>query len=455
LKINRLHVKLLIRRGIFLLLGVIVAIALSGGMNLNVETASPRSNSSPELATSAGARVVEIEQTWRGQYEEYWGTRFAIPSLTAAEINQTLSRLASQTRKKLALIYVFPQPEELELVLVIPGITVIRQTIPEAPRETFLTIAREFQTQISRPATTRAYLAPARQLYDWIIAPLELYLQARTIDTLVFCVGTGVRSLPLAALHDGQQFLIEKYNLGLIPAFTLTDSGYKRVQNTQILAMGASQFQDLAALPAVPLELSAITQNLRQGEVFLNQEFTVDNLRRQLNSRSFGIVHLATHAEFKPGTPDNSYIQLWQDEQLNLDQLRQLDWRTLPVELLVLSACQTALGDQEVELGFAGLSFQAGVKSSLASLWRTDDVGTLGLMQEFYWQLANPQVTTKAEALRRAQMALLHKHVHVENGQLYSSNGTIPLSEDLGRSGTFEFSSPYYWAAFTLVGSPW
>jgi CHAT domain-containing protein len=143
--------------------------------------------------------------------------------------------------------------------------------------------------------------------------------------------------------------------------------------------MGSAKFTDLRPLPAVPVELSTITPSLWKGKSFLNDAFTLENLKAQRKQQPFGIIHLATHASFQPGAPSNSYIELW-NSKLRLNQLSELGWNNPAVELLVLSACRTALGDEQAELGFAGLAVQAGVKSAIASLWSVSDEGTLGLM---------------------------------------------------------------------------
>ncbi len=171
--------------------------------------------------------------------------------------------------------------------------------------------------------------------------------------------------------------------------------------------------------------------------------------------QSFGIVHLATHADFQAGDTSNSYIQLW-DSQLKINQLQQMGWQLPPqVELLVLSACRTALGDIDVELGFAGLAVQAGVKSALASLWYVSDGGTLALMSKFYHQLSQPDVTIKALALRRAQIAMLRGEAGVEDGKLHLPGLQAPIPLPPGLPEEQDFSHPYYWAAFTMIGSPW
>jgi CHAT domain-containing protein len=133
--------------------------------------------------------------------------------------------------------------------------------------------------------------------------------------------------------------------------------------------------------------------------------------------------------------------------------MRQLRWNDPPVDLLVLSACQTAIGDKDAELGFAGLAVQAGVKSVLASLWSVSDEGTLGLMTEFYRDLKTAPI--KAEALRQAQLAMLKGQVRLEAGQLHSLRGSISLPPALAALENENLSHPYYWAAFTVIGSPW
>ena len=257
----------------------------------------------------------------------------------------------------------------------------------------------------------------------------------------------------LSLLHDGENFIIEKYAITRIPAFNLIDTDYNKIKNAQILAMGASEFKELSPLPAVPVEIDKITRFLWEGKAFMNQEFTVKNLQQQRQKQPYEIVHLATHAEFKPGKPDKSYIQFWNDEQIGLDELEKLKLNQPPVELLVLSACRTALGDKEAELGFAGLTVKSGVRSALASLWNVSDIGTLALMTEFYEHLQ--KTSLKAEALRQAQVAMLKGKVDINMGELKGTRGELQLPPELAEFGDETFSHPYYWSAFTLIGNPW
>jgi CHAT domain-containing protein len=238
----------------------------------------------------------------------------------------------------------------------------------------------------------------------------------------------------------------------VIPAFNLTNIGYKNLQDAQVLAMGASQFADQPALPGVEAELQFIPLNRWQDRAFLNQEFTPETLNAAQADCACEIVHLATHAEFRPGLPRNSYIQFY-DRPLFLDQIDEVNWQDPPVDLLVLSACQTAIGDQQAELGFAGLAVQSGVRSALASLWYVSDTGTMGLMSEFYRAIA--AAPTKAEALRQAQIAMLRGAVFIADGQLHTSTATLALPGDETQFPAGQFTHPYHWATYTIIGSPW
>ena len=401
--------------------------------------------------------VGQIDKLFEEQYEEYFGENLTDEVVTAESIRDTLKTIESQTGTSAVVVYARSLPDQLELTLVLPEGSPIRKIVPEANPAALKKTLDEFRRAVTDVTDSRGYLAPAQKLYQWMIAPLESNLKALKINTLIFCMDGGLRLIPMAALHDGKQFLIENYSIGSIPSVSLTNSRYKSAKDAQVLGMGVSEFQQLSPLPAVPTELQVITQQLWSGESFLNENFTLNNLKTQRQRKPFDIVHLATHADFKPGQASNSYIQLW-DTQLQFNQLRQMGWNQPPqVELLTLSACRTALGDLQVELGFAGLAVQAGVKSALASLWSINDEGTLALMTGFYQHLHQPDVTIKAEALRRAQIAMLRGQVHLENGQLQGLDqlGSIPMPPELAAQGNHDFSHPYYWASFTMIGSPW
>ncbi|MFN6453839.1 MAG: CHAT domain-containing protein [Nostoc sp. EfeVER01] len=344
--------------------------------------------------------------------------------------------------------------DQLELVVVTGKDDPIRKRIPEITKAKVLQVAQEFRDQIVSPQNRRrtGYLRSSQQLYRWIVAPLEADLQTREINNLVFLPDIGLRSTPMAALHDGKGFLVEKYSIGLMPSLSLTNTLYKDIKKSQILALGVSQStQGQEPLPAVPVELSTLVSKLWQGKLLLDKQATLENLKTIRRQQPFGIIHMATHADFATGALSNSYIQLWEDK-LRLNQLRQLRLNEPEVEMLVLSACRTALGDEESELGFAGLAVLAGVKTSVASLWSVNDAGTAALMTKFYENLKTAPI--KAEALRQAQVAMVKGQIYVKDGQVQGLEvvGNLPLPADTADESLMH---PYYWAGFTMVGNPW
>ncbi|WP_354635439.1 CHAT domain-containing protein [Planktothricoides raciborskii] len=405
--------------------------------------------------------VAEIEAIFTQAFQIHLELSEVIRSLGIREAQTIIRRIDAETGVKPALLYVRFSPtsiegttdnDPLELLFVAPDGRPSRKVLSVTRGEVIAT-AENLNTYITAPRYRRrtSYLEPAQQLHQWLIAPVQKELDNHAIQNLVLIMDSGLRSLPVAALHDGEHFLVEKYSLGMMPSLSLTDPRYRSIQNTSVLAMGASQFSDLNPLPAVPAEVQTITQ-LRQGSFFLNEEFTLNNIQQQYAEKQPPIVHLATHGEFEPGDISHSYIQLW-DQKLRLNDIRQLGFQDPAVELLVLSACQTAVGNEQAELGFAGMAVKAGVKTALASLWYVSDEGTFGLMTEFYKALETAPI--KAEAIRQAQLSMINGNVEVVDGQLRGSRGSYPLPEALQNVENQKLTHPYYWSAFTLIGSPW
>ncbi|WP_244329134.1 CHAT domain-containing protein [Tolypothrix sp. PCC 7910] len=427
-------------------------------------------NSTPEVVLDTA--VANIEEEYTTQYKEYLGEA-AKPNLDAPNTARNiLQQISDATGIQPALIYVnfiptsfspaitlkqnkpkiLPSPNDrLELVIVTAQGLPIRKVLP-VTRSQVIATAQTFIKDITKSSRNNSYKDPAKKLYQWLITPLEAELQARKINNIAFIMDEGLRSLPIAALYDGQKYLVESYSVGLMPSLSLTDTKFVDIKKAEVLGMGASEFRNQNPLPAVPTELSTITSRLWQGNFFINESFTLTNLQKQRQQKPFGIIHLATHAEFEPGDRGNSYIQMW-DSQLKMDQLRKLGWNNPPVQLVVLSSCRTAIGDKEAELGFAGFAVQAGVRTALASLWYVSDEGTLGLMSEFYEQLKKAPI--KAEALRQAQIAMIKGQVRLEGGKLKTSNVNVTLPPILAELGNQELRHPYYWSAFTLIGNPW
>ncbi|MCT7965817.1 CHAT domain-containing protein [Laspinema sp. D1] len=416
-----------------------------------------RESIAQNIDTGMGA----MEQVFSDSFSQHNGiSPGQIVSLSQAQT--MMGNIEAETGVKPALIYVRFAPislegdrdqDQLEILIVTADGQPIPQRIPNTSRAEIIKTANAFRGEITATGIRRKrYLTSAQQLYNWIIAPIEEELKAQNIQNLAFIMDSGLRGLPLAALHDGNQFLVEKYSVGLMPSLSLTDTRYVDIKTREVLAMGASEFTELDPLPAVPLEVEMITTKVRTGQGFVNELFTLETLKRERSEHQYSIVHLATHGEFQSGKLSNSYIQLW-DRKLKMDEIRELGFNDPPLELLVLSACRTAVGDEQAELGFAGLAVQAGAKTALASLWYVSDEGTFGLMSEFYHHLS--QAPIKAEALRQTQIAMIQGQIRVENGILYTANQEIPLPEAIAHLSESDLTHPYYWSAFTLIGSPW
>ncbi|MFN8950908.1 MAG: CHAT domain-containing protein [Aphanizomenon sp.] len=344
-------------------------------------------------------------------------------------------------------------------------------------RQDIQKIRNEYMSIIRDPdlATSNIYEEISQKLYNILIEPIAKDLETMNIDTLAFVMDTDLRGLPLASLRDSENnFVIKKYKISVIPSASLTLSEtpeFFNLQDTQILAMGGSVFETLPPLPAVPVELEAIThiwnnklsadKSGKTKQYYLNQDFTTSNLKTARLSNGFRILHLATHGRFDK-VIDNSYIQFG-NEQVKLGEIKtKLSLDNPIVDLMVLSACETAIGnndseaDKKIGMGFAGLAVKAKVKSVLASLWSVNDAGTLALMASFYKHLQSQSHPVKAEALRLAQIDMIEKKVKFQDGYLVINDERIQkLPEGLEGLGNTDFSHPYYWSAFTLIGNFW
>ena len=426
------------------------------GNNGEVKVDREAFDSSFEI-TSINEAISLFEEVQAVEFGQHLGVNFFGGVASIQEISQTLDDLYRQRGRKTAVIYVVSLKSQLQLLLILANNQPIRKVIPEASRELVQKTAREFRAKVSDRSQINTYKASGQKLYQWIISPLESVLQENQIDALVFSMDSGLRSIPLAALYDGQQFLIENYSISLIPSFSLTDTRYTPIFNKKILAVGISKStQGKAPLPGVAAEVLLLTNNIWSGQKLLNEQATIENFELLSSQDNFGIFHIATHAEFKPGTIKNSYIQFW-NAKLRFDQVRQLsqtlEWYQDPkVELIVLSACRTALGDKQAELGFAGLTIQTGVKTAVGSLWYVSDEGSLALMTKFYEQLKTAPI--KSEALQKAQLAMLKGQVRLEAGMLrLDEEKLLPLSSELEVRRNLNLSHPYYWSGFTMIGN--
>lgn len=253
-----------------------------------------------------------------------------------------------------------------------------------------------------------------RQLYQDLIEPLEPALEAANVNTLVFIHDGFLRSVPMAALYDGNQFLIEKYAIATTPALTLTAPETQRPNTLRALVLGSSQAVEVGTeifrpLPAVTNEVSAVQTALPESKVFLDEDFSKIQLEQALETDSYPILHFATHGRFSPD-PEENFIVTGQGEKVTFGQLESFIRATTPgdqkIDLVVLTACETATGDDRATLGLAGVAIRAGARSAIATLWLVDDQTTSKIAQSFYEFLQDPNLT-KAQALQQAQIKAL------------------------------------------------
>ncbi|MBE9001075.1 tetratricopeptide repeat protein [Nostoc sp. LEGE 12447] len=334
---------------------------------------------------------------------------------------------------------------------------------PINQQELWKTVSK-FRTQLSSPEDVTDVKATSKQLYNWLIKPLEGEIKDKNVRHLVFSLDRSTRYIPMAALFDGQQYLIERYTVSTILNAGLTDVSTRlppNKQNIRVLAMGVSKaFPGFNPLLNVPIELASIVQQsgkspggIFAGLEFLNESFTFPTLRDNLTGNQ--VLHLATHGKFESGRPENSFLLLGTGDELTVEQIQNLQNYMADTHLVVLSACETALGGVDSDgLEMSGISFYFltnGAKTVVASLWLVNDASTSQLMQQFYQNLATGKMT-KAQALQQAQLALL-KSDHQGSNNNRSSVRYTPGQNGQTASISRNLSHPFYWAPFILIGN--
>lgn len=317
--------------------------------------------------------------------------------------------------------------DRIETIFSLPGKPLQQFTVPidQAELEQKLVSWRQ---SIEKPFTTPEGKALGQELYSWIIKPMQPALTAADIHTLVFVLDGALRNVPMAALYDGDRYLIEQYAVALAPGLRLLGPrSLKETNETALLAGLSESRHGFSPLLNVTNELQTV-QTLVDSSLLLNEAFTTERLTQQVAQSDRPIVHLATHGQFG-STAEDTFILAW-DRPIPVNELSALlkardTSRVDPIELLVLSACETASGDSRAALGLAGVALQSGTRSTLASLWNINDASGAAFIQAFYQAIA-PANTSKADALRSAQLALLKDP---------------------------NYRHPIYWAAYVLVGN--
>ncbi|KAM3102285.1 CHAT domain-containing protein, partial [Phormidesmis sp. 146-12] len=370
--------------------------------------------------------------------------REVIEALQLAELNNFFREACVDVRpeqidqvdRNAAVVYSILLPDRLAVILSLPG-QPLRYYTPAVPSDAS-TIEKAFDdlfATLNPFIATSDPLRPNRQLYDLLIRPIAKDLAQSQVKTLVFVLDGVLRGVPIAALHDGQQYLVEQYSIALSPGLQLLPPRWQRrltaavpSDQLQTLAGGVSEArQGFSPLPGVVREMEQISA-LVPTNVLLNKAFTRTQFESRVESVPFPIVHLATHGQFS-SEAEKTFLLTW-DGRINVKEFDQLlegrsrrDRR--PIELLILSACQTATGDKRAALGLAGVAVRSGARSTIATLWSVQDNSTAILMAQLYEELRQPGMTI-AEALRQAQLKVLRSP---------------------------DYQQPFYWAPFVLVGN--
>lgn len=296
-------------------------------------------------------------------------------------------------------------------------------------------ITNQLRQELILPGERSAIPKLASQVYRWLVSPLEADLKQKRqvpINTLVFVLDGSLRNLPMGSLYDekAKKFLLEEYAIAVNPGLQLLSPKPLQRGRINLLAAGVSdsvtvEDKSFPSIPFVEQELSSIRKNL-PSQLLLNRTFTENNLKQEIETETFSIVHLATHGQFS-SNPNDTFI-LTYDQLLRGQELRDLlagsREKQLNPDLLVLSACETAQGDRRAVLGLAGIAVSSGASSTLATLWPVDDQSTSQLMVRFYQELENNPQLSKAKALQNAQIKIFK-----------------------------EKPDPFYWAPFVLVGN--
>jgi len=324
-----------------------------------------------------------------------------------------------------AILYPITLENKLALLLTLPN---EMYYVPvEVKLSELSKIILDFRKKLQTRPNNR-FLYDSMKIYDWVIRPVEDKLTENDITTLVVAPDGVLRLIPFATLYDSKKFLIEKYAISTIPAISLTDPSPMDKQKFEILLGGLAEGrQGFSPLPSVPAELRDIKKIMNSKILINDKDFNIPKITDTFKNNEYSIVHVATHGVFG-GAPESSFL-LTYESKLNMNMLENLislsKYRKQKVELLTLSACQTALGNERAAMGLAGVAVKAGVKGVIATLWFVDDECTSIAIREFYRQLIKPGLT-KAQAMQNVQKLLISQR---------------------------RYWHPLYWAPFLVIGN--
>ncbi len=437
------------------------SVAAGSTQTISVEQAADQLDSSDQAAASRTAQALGLDQVDQD---------FLPPTPTVEELQTLLEKVeTSRFAPSPAVLQVrftaIPQSQRgthdhdafLDLTLISAKSSVQARRV-EVNRNSFSGLLKVLYRQLSRQETlvVNDPASPTRQLHALLVAPLEEILEAQGIETLLIAADQGLQAVPFAALSDGSDYFGNRYAFALTPSLALTPLVPAESLPQNQLAMGASTFDGLAPLPLVPQELERI-ESSSAADLYLNQAFTPEAFLERSADQRYSRVHVATHADFRPGGPAESVLHTG-NGPMSMAQFADLrrQRRDQPLDLVVLSACRTLLGDADSELGFAGLALQAGARSAIGTLWYVDDVVTSAFFVQFYRLL--DQGLSKAQALQATRQMFSSGMIRLEGDVVIGSDGQ-PLLNELNPSQRRRIEegvqNPFFWAGIELIGSPW
>lgn len=361
-----------------------------------------------------------VEQMKAAEVEDFFHDECVVALRNKATVLDSIG-------KNSAIIYPMPFKDKLAVIVTLPsGIVQIASPVD---REELTKTVKRFREHLQERSHQR-FADEGKKLYHWLIAALEEKLQKEAIDTLVIIPDDALSLIPFAALYDGEQFLLEKYAIVTTPGLQLTDPRPAPRENFETLLVGLSEsVQGFPQLPNIPEELNTINTILQgKSKQLLDKAYEKQALTDTIKQTTYRIIHMATHGEFS-ADPSQTFL-LTYDSKLLLNEFGKLlklgQFSNEPVELLTLSACNTAVGDIRAAFGLAGIALESGARSAVATLWSVDDESTMLLMTDFYRQFQSRPDLNKAQILQAAQLNLLNQS---------------------------QYRHPFYWSPFLFIGN--
>ena len=375
------------------------------------------------------------------------------------ELNDLASLRNNLAELDAALLYPLILDSRIELVITTGETEPLRRTIQTAGRKEINRAVSQYRQALQDPSSDA--VTPAQELYKWIVEPIEADLRAAGVETIIYSPDGALRYIPLSALHDGEGWLAERFRINNITAKSLEELDSEPQPTPRILAGAFADDTkthlvggvDYYGLPSAGLEVNLLDKTVPDTTSLFDDDFKFEAIKPDIEL--YNILHFATHASFVAGNPAESFILFGNGGTQNLKQIE--NWSLSEIDLVVLSACETGLGqfdnNGEQILGL-GYQFQKkGANAVIASLWQVNDGSTQVLMNEFYNQLG--QGVHKNEAIQQAQLSMIRSDLTVAEA-IDRSTGLLVVDTETGEPVTpsnGKINHPYYWAPFILIGN--